>query len=352
MYQTRDHYLIIPFGLFVLLHLPQTTIAQKQMIRPLENVAMMMREFADSTRSNWLGTGPRPLRVIIWYPGNGEGTPEEVSDTGQFTKPITIFHDGPLSSSMKQYPLVILSHGSGGNALQMRWIGYYLSMYGYIAVSINHNGTSTEERQTGMLTLSDFCIWERPRDISVVVDRMLADPMFRNRIDPDKIGAAGFSLGGASVIWVAGARLNLESLRNNSPSLPPDLVEPVRQQIELSKNDPLIQQSLLRAEHSFKDDRIKGVFAFSPAIGYGFTEDGLKDVKVPVRIVAGDADVITPVAINAQHYATYITGSALTVLAGEGGHFTRGDHHGVELEGVSKLALGFFDRTFNIKIQR
>lgn len=325
----------------------KTIITRQQGLPTLEKVGVTTRDFSDSARSNWLGTGPRPLRVIIWYPSEGGGKEEKIQDASQFSKPVSVLHDGELSSSRK-YPLIVLSHGSGGDALQMRWIGYYLSSHGYITVSVSHSGTAKEERQTAPLTLSEYCMWERPQDISAVLNNMLADPVFSSRIDTNRIGAAGFSLGGATVIWAAGARLDLEELKKNAPALPPYLQEPLKKVIEMTKNDPRVQGSVAHAGDSFKDKRIKAVFALAPAIGYGFTAEGLKDIHIPVRIVVGDADIITPPAINAKHYADHIAGATLTILPGERGHYTKeasGTERGVELEEVSKLAVEFFERT-------
>ncbi len=73
-------------------------------------------------------------------------------------------------------------------------------MHGYITVSVNHNGTAKEERRKGSQTLSDFFFWERPHDSSAVLNFILIDPFFAGKVDTQKIGAAGFSLGGATII--------------------------------------------------------------------------------------------------------------------------------------------------------
>ena len=45
--------------------------------------------------------------------------------------------------------------------------------------------------------------WDRVRDLSAVIDGMLSDPTFMPRIDRQRIGAAGFSLGGYTMIAIA-----------------------------------------------------------------------------------------------------------------------------------------------------
>jgi predicted dienelactone hydrolase len=229
----------------------------------------------------------------------------------------------------------------------MFWLGRRLSSNGFITVSVNHNGTAQEERQNGPLTLSDFCSWERPPDLSAVLSYLLADSVFAGKIDTGRIGAAGFSLGGAIAIWTAGAVLNIDSLKKNSPPPPPSLVKQINEYIELSKTDTIVIKSIERAENSFKDSRIKAVFALAPAIGYGFTKEGLSGINIPVRIVVGDKDIIAPAENNARRYAEYITDADLIILPGELGHYTNqisDEERNRDLEQVGRLALEFFNR--------
>jgi predicted dienelactone hydrolase len=79
---------------------------------------------------------------------------------------------------------------------------------------------------------------------------------------------------------------------------------------------------LKHAGDSYRDDRIKKVFAIAPALGSGFTKTGLNKIRVPVFIVIGQADKVTPLMTNAQRYTNLIKGARLTVLPGEIGHYT------------------------------
>jgi predicted dienelactone hydrolase len=47
-------------------------------------------------------------------------------------------------------------------------------------------------------------MWLRATDLSAVIDALLDDKAFGSQIDPARIGAAGHSLGGYTVIAVAG----------------------------------------------------------------------------------------------------------------------------------------------------
>lgn len=211
------------------------------------------------------------------------------------------------------------------------WLGDYLAAHGYVVAAVNHHGNTSAE---GRLLPQGFILeWERPDDLTAVLNKLLADPVFGKQIDPNRIGAAGHSAGGTTVIQVAGGIFNSNVLKAycNSPQSkgdgtcePRDLIQQAITQVtELEKTDPVVQQSFRRETLSHRDPRIKGIFAMAPAIGPAFTRQGLSPINIPVDIVVGDADVIAPMATNAAHFAELIKGAKLTVLP-HVGHMTFG----------------------------
>src|SRR5262249_35905809 len=54
--------------------------------------------------------------------------------------------------------------------------------------------------------------------------------------------------------------------------------------------------------------------AMAPAIGPAFTREGLAPVKIPVAIVVGSADSITPAEEHAERYAKLIGGAKLAII--------------------------------------
>ncbi len=321
-------------------------------------VGMVTREFGDETRRNWSGTAPRPLRTAVWYPTD-ESTPTETIFGGrtedQVFLPVEVAAGAGVSKKEKRYPLVVMSHGTGGSSMMMMWLGSYLARYGYIAAAVNHHGNTASEK--AMDPRGFLLYWERARDLSRVIDRLLADPKFGPRIDPNRIGAAGFSLGGFTVIELAGGRFSQPAFdafcrsphrdftcgpQNEFPEAPTRFAE-------LRKSDPVTQESLRHSGDSYRDPRVRAVFAISPALGSGFTKTGLEAIRVPVEIVVGAGDPITPPKTNARRYAALIPRAKITVLPGEVGHYTflhECTEHGKDVlpicrdgEGVDRAAI-------------
>lgn len=292
-------------------------------------VGQTTRAFADSSRYNWEGTAPRPLLTTIWYPAVAS-VREDTVYAGPPDAPLfiagTAAHDGELSSAQARYPLVLLSHGTGGAALQMMWLGRHLAAHGYIVAAVNHHGNTAAEEE---YTPQGFALWwERTQDLSATLDRLLADPAFGSRIDTSRIGAAGFSLGGYTVLSLAGGLTDVQAYEAfcNGPDRDatcepqtefPDAIEAFRRM----KDDPQVQRSLARHHVSFRDPRVRAVFAIAPALGGAFTDAGLAPIEIPVHLVAGQADTVAPVATNAQRFADGIEQAELTTLP-DVGHYT------------------------------
>ena len=299
-------------------------------------VGVVQRAFVDEGRSNWQGTGPRPLATIIWYPAvpgarlkaPNFGAPE----LKQFFVSYPLAEDAALSGKQKKYPLVVLSHGNTSSALSLDWLGYYLASHGFVVAAVNHHGNTSAEAG-GPIPQGFGAQWERARDLSVLIDRMLGDRVFGPHIDADRIVAAGHSSGGATVLELAGAVFDPDQIKTFCEShtvddpncnLPPVIQAQLSRFEALKKTDAVVQASVERSHLPHSDPRVKAVFAMAPALGVGDTDASLKSIRIPVYIVAGRADNVTPPATNAERIANLISTSTLTLLPGMVGHATFG----------------------------
>lgn len=286
------------------------------------------RKFTPNEPYNWRGAKTHALLVTVWYPAvpSAVEKPIEIPGLSALFVIGSAAQDATLASAPGKFPMIVLSHGTGGSALQMAWLGTALAAKGYIAVAVNHPGNNATEAYTAQ-GFSNW--WERARDLSVVIDSMLADPTFGARIDANRIGAAGFSLGGYTMIEIAGGITNPQALVDfcNSPRAdlgcksPPEFPTLVEDFKKLSATDAEFQAALRHAGDSYRDARVRAVFAIAPALGPSFSAASLAKIDIPVDIVAGHADANAPIASNAKYFAANITGAKLTIFPGNVAHY-------------------------------
>lgn len=323
---------------------PDASTAQAADTRAQPSVGTDTRAFEDPQRRNWTGTGQRPLRTMLWYPAAGIAfrVGNEADDSAAMPA-----NASTVSAAGTRLPLILVSHGSGSQAAHMDWLARTLAMKGYLVASVDHSGSAEEELHSRP-TPSDHFGWERAIDLRTVLDLLLEDPAFGPMIDRQRIGAAGFSLGGTTVLWLAGARLDLENLRHSAPPMPPAIAPAIERLLQLPETSPVAREAQARAEQSHRDPRIRSVFALAPAMGFGFNEAGLRGIEVPVRIVVGRDDPVTPPATNARVFANGIAGAGYVELPGERGHYTARtpeDVRTAELAEVAASAVAFFGET-------
>src|SRR5580692_4476050 len=140
----------------------------------------------------------RPIITEIWYPVDAA---EPAKSTTGFWLRCDEARDAPLSAQKDKYPLILISHGNGGDRFNISWLAEILAANGYVVAAMDHYGNTWNNK------IPEFYAkpWERPLDITFVIDQLTNHSYLKDRIDHKKIGFAGYSLGGATGIWVAGA---------------------------------------------------------------------------------------------------------------------------------------------------
>jgi predicted dienelactone hydrolase len=289
------------------------------------HVGITQRVFHPKAPRNWRGDEQKDLRCVIWYPAADTAVevPQTIGPPGA-----PLFEAGLASPnasfapSSKALPLILLSHGTGGSAMQMAWLGTALARAGFIAVAVDHPGNNGNSP----LTPEGFALWwERATDLSQVLDGMLADDEFGKRIDQARIAAAGFSIGGYTVLELAGAQTDISILFDECRTHPDTAgcIVPEMRSLpgDLKTPDDILHavrktsgESLARSGDLFSDERIGAVFAMAPALGYTQTPESLRAIRLPVEMVVGDDDRIAPAKDNAGYIRSQIRGAKLTML--------------------------------------
>jgi predicted dienelactone hydrolase len=106
------------------------------------------------------------------------------------------------------YPLIVFSHGFSGCNTQSIFLMNALASAGYLVLAPNHQDARCGSVvRHGMVRWSDQTHRDRAADMEAVLDAMLREKTFRNvPINAQRIGQAGHSLGGYTVLGLAGGR--------------------------------------------------------------------------------------------------------------------------------------------------
>lgn len=270
------------------------------------NVGEQTIAYTDSSRN-------RPIKVEIWYPTNDIDPKFERKTDLPFVLEPTIRN---ASFCNQTFPLVVISHGTGGNRFSLAWLAIALVKQGYVVAAPDHWGNTYDNK------IPEFFVsyWERPLDISFVITHLLADKSFSRQINKDKIGVAGFSFGGFTSLALAGAELNCSLLKVISKTPEGKKEFNIPELGDLRKLIDKIQCD--KIQKSFKDNRIKAFVAMAPALGLGFDNlEQTKDINSPVLIVCAENDQIAPIATNAENYKKLIHSSTFIKLEGKVGHY-------------------------------
>jgi predicted dienelactone hydrolase len=288
-------------------------------------VGVTTRDFIPTEPYDWRSAKTHALRAMIWYPAAADAREEP-----QWIGPpiVPFFTAGSAARDAKpaagpRRPLILLSHGNGGTASALAWLATALAAHGFVVVAVNHPGNNALEDYT----VEGFSLWWlRAVDLSAVIDAMLNDKVFGSRIDPARIGAAGHSLGGYTVIAIAGGITNPARLqafcRSPAADASCELLPPTSDMRQKSvahlSSDPDFRQRYGKAGNSYRDERVRAVFALAPGPGPVFTPESLGKISIPVAIVAGSADEIVPVASAAEALAKAIPNATLKLFRNAG----------------------------------
>ena len=222
----------------------------------------------------------RALSTVVWYPTPEDGKSEVVGENPAFIGIPAIRGAAPQDGT---HPLVVLSHGYGGSWRNLNWLAGALVERGYIVAATDHPGTTTFDRSPAEAAK----LWERPRDLSRLIDALLADKGLGGRIDPKRIAAIGHSLGGWTVAALAGARADAtrfaEDCKTNASPRACALSH------ELGWDG--VGDARTKLEGDLSDPRIGAVVSLDLGLARGFSPASLAAVRTPTLIFAAGIDV-------------------------------------------------------------
>ncbi|KAA1175479.1 hypothetical protein FP026_28740 [Rhizobium tropici] len=275
----------------------------------------------DKKRANWSGTGHRPLAWSMWYPADDDAI--EIASSPSWFKQKPVAPNVPMKKSSDPLPLVLLSHGSGGLAIGLEWLGHRLAQAGFVALGIDHHGHTGSEpyRAEGFL-----CLWERAADLTALLNANDWREVLGGAVE-DQAHVAGFSAGAHTAMLFVGARIAYSQFEPDNPQKSP--IRGPREFPDLADHIPsLLQDSRFleswnRRRGNFRDERVKAALAIAPGRSVlGFAKESLEEITAPVQIIGGDADIIAPAHECCTWLHENVRSSSLEIMGGGVGHYT------------------------------
>jgi predicted dienelactone hydrolase len=214
------------------------------------------------------------MNMSIMYPAEG-GTETVLGENPVFFGTTVREHAKPLPG---KHPIILFSHGWGGNYVRMAWLTAGLAAKGAIVVAVNHPNSTTRDIQYQ----SALNHWTRVQDLTAALDYVLKDPALARSIDPKRIYAAGYSYGGWTALSIAGLkgrRDGFEQYCKAAGDSSQFCRELRKEGVEISAIDRA------KYEASYKDSRIVAAAAIDPGLTWGLTASDVAGFDVPVLLI-------------------------------------------------------------------
>ncbi|MBN3065575.1 alpha/beta fold hydrolase [Pectobacterium aquaticum] len=217
----------------------------------------------------------RPLDVAVFYPASSSSQTTTMGDNAVFPGIAVSKNAVPESG---EHPLIVVSHGYGGSWFNQFWLAQVLVKQGYIVAAPNHPGTTFKD----MRTEKAQALWQRPHDLSRVITALLATPEKTGLVDAKRIAAVGHSLGGWTVLALAGGRFSTEQFEKDCLTHAGLASCKVYEKMQVEKN----AASRVQLDKALADPRISAVISLDMGLARGFTAESLAAINIPILIMA------------------------------------------------------------------
>ena len=265
------------------------------------------------------------VRVTVWYPASAEATERNIvigPPKAPYFEVGSAAPDAPFARGAGRYPVILLSHGFGSSARMIGWLGIALAREGYIVVAVDHSGNNSVDEKT---VAGALLWWDRTEDLHAALAAIARDPSIGPHINLQRVGAAGFSAGGFTVLVAAGARADRAGMMANCRDRPDaaDCQTPKEFPVSAADRDAVLARPGIAAELAHASDNhalpeVRAVFALAPGLVRALDPGSLARLRIPVAIMLGEKDTVAPPVSNGLAAARLIPNTQLSRLPGVG----------------------------------
>lgn len=244
-----------------------------------------------------------PIPLALWYPAEAGAAVRSIA-MGPFS--VRAAPGAPAAASVRG--LIVLSHGTGGTELGHGRLAEALAARGYLVAALRHPGDNWQDESLRTQRAEQY-FDERPRQVSRVIDVLLADAAWSPRIARDargpRVGAVGHSAGGYTVIALAGGQPAPQRIATHCREHGVD--DPVFCGLPHGTTATALQPA---SGAPLTDVRVRAVVALSP-LGVVFDPESLHRVRVPVAIWVADLDRYLVPRFHAEWLARQLPSTSL-----------------------------------------
>ena len=281
--------------------------------------------------THWMSPAAQP--ITLSYPTTAASTPTTM---GPFTLNVAV----NAAPAPGKRPLVVLSHGTGGDPLPDHDLAATLVRAGFVVAQVTHAGDNHQD--TSRAGPESFR--QRPLEVSQAIDALAADPLWSQQVDTTRVGVHGMSAGGVTALSLAGGQWRmLNLLKHCAVHLEADkgfcfngALTPEQQSQRLAgyqraANAPERwlppdltawhggRTTTAEATDPRPDTRIASVTTAMPVAAI-FSADSLARIRVPLGVVVATLDEVLVPRFHSQHLLTHCTTCTLLATL-PGGHF-------------------------------
>jgi len=245
-----------------------------------------------------------PYVMLVCYPTTfANPRPDYPLPTGDVVPHMQRGGEAPiLADAAARYPVLLFSHGLTGSPLSGDYINAVrlFASWGYVVVAPFHGDLrfanvkldSFSDYFYALVNIKQFVAMQavRPLSLSSGLDAVLSGSQFADHVDATKVGGFGASLGGESLLLMAGAQLTTS----------------VGQAYKQVMFDP----------------RLKAAAGYVPYFGqvvfpaFGRNQNGLQDITLPFLAISGTADTTAPIAATERGFEFLHNTRQLVALTG------------------------------------